>query len=212
MGEPLIIFGAGGLGRETACLARRAHREVVGYLDDDETKWGHSIAGISVLGGPGQALDDVEIIVALGNPRVRRSVVRQLSKRGARFATLVDPQAIIGERVTIGAGTQIQSGCILTCDIAIGEHCVLGIGSQVSHDCRLGNFATIAPGVTLPGSCELKDGAEVAIGATMPQKTTMEAGSMLGMGAVLTKNLSQDHLAFGVPARERRNLTAWDDT
>lgn len=46
---PIVLFGAGGLGRRTLALLRAQGHEVAAFLDNDESLWGSSVEGIPVL-------------------------------------------------------------------------------------------------------------------------------------------------------------------
>ena len=207
---PLAIVGTGGLGREVASLAADAGREIAGFLDDDAGRIGTQVAGLPVIGSSTRFPDGLEVIVAVGNPRVRRAIIQRLRERGAAFAGLVHPTAHVGPRVTIGVGTVVPAGCVITCDVSIGMHCVVGPRGVISHDCQLDDFVTIAPGVTLPGNTHMQNGSEVAIGATMRQQLTIGRGAILGMGAVLTRDLPDGRLWYGAPARDVRAVEPWD--
>jgi len=210
--ERLLIVGTGGLGRETLWVAREAGVREIGFLDDGFTGEARSVDGAQVVGRIADwAEHDAEIVVAIGSPRVRRDVVGRIEAAGSpRFATLVHPSVRIGQNVTIGPGAIIAAQTVLSCDVVIGAHAVIGINVLVSHDCRFGDFVTIAPGVTVPGTVTGGAGCEVALNATMRQGTSLGIGSMVGMGAVVTRDVPDNILCYGAPAREIRPLPPFE--
>ena len=59
----LIIIGVGGVGREIALIVEQINAieetwNLVGFIDDNSSNWGHVINGYSVMGG----VDSVEFL------------------------------------------------------------------------------------------------------------------------------------------------------
>src|SRR5215210_6224698 len=77
-GEPLVLIGSGGFGRETAELVRAINDgetsprwSLLGFLDDDPARWGTTQSGVRVLGGTDQlagGLPDSRVVVCTGHP------------------------------------------------------------------------------------------------------------------------------------------------
>ncbi len=212
MAAPVIIVGASGHGLDTAWLAEACGRAVRGLVDDRPPAAGDRVLDYPYLGPVDAAVrfPDVEVVVAIGNPRVRRAVVARLEAAGApRFATLIHPSVAIGRHVTVAPGCMITAGAQVTIDVTIGPHTIVNLNSTVAHNARLGAFVTLAPMVAISGNVTLEDGVEVGTGACVRQGLTLAAGSMLGMGGVLTRGLDRDQLYVGNPARFMRTLPAW---
>lgn len=205
--KSIVIVGFGGFGREVAWLAKECEREVLGFLDDN-AKPGKQGA-YTILGGLDSWADysDSEFVVAIGNPRVRKQVVEKLIARGLdAFATLVHPSVRMGENVNVGKGTMICAGCIVTVDIAIGNHVILNLNVTIGHDDVIRDYVTVAPMVALSGNVILEPGVEVGTGAAIRQGIKMAEGSMLGMGGVLTKNSEANTIYVGSPAKPLKQL------
>lgn len=202
--KSLIIIGAGGHGQEVVWLAQRCNRVIRGFLDDTADKLGKSYLGVQVL-GPIDDYDkflDCEFIVAIGNCRYRLKLVNKLeSNPNVSFATLVDPQSIVGTKSLIGHGSMICAGSILTVDVVIGRHCIVNVNSSISHGCKIGNFSTIAPNVSISGDVVLDDEVEVGANAVIKEKITVRKGALIGMGAVVVKNVDQHNVVIGNPAK-----------
>lgn len=130
---PLVIVGAGGLGREVAATVRAAVHagadwSLVGFLDDSASLAGTSVGGLPVL-GPVDAIDDYDAMVAVAvasdrDPGRRRDVVARLGLDPGRVATIVHPQAAVSACSSLGAGTILLAHCVLTADVSVGDHVV----------------------------------------------------------------------------------------
>jgi lipopolysaccharide/colanic/teichoic acid biosynthesis glycosyltransferase len=120
----IVVLGAGGMGREAAAWLADVVRagQVAGFLDEDASQHGTSVAGLTVLGGLAWLEDrrDTEVVVAIGSPVVRAGrCSRNSTTSGARLATVVHPTATVGPRVRIATGAIACPGVVPTCDIDV---------------------------------------------------------------------------------------------
>lgn len=60
--------------------------------------------------------------------------------------TIASPAAYVDPSCTIGAGTVIAPGAVLTIDVVIGGHCQVNVGAVLSHNVYLASFEPISPG------------------------------------------------------------------
>jgi len=194
--KSICIFGAGGFAKEVACIAKP-----IAFIDIQ--------AGKPILDIPVETIDFFEpdkhvAIVAVGDPNLRDRIGARLSllKHGAQFANLIAPSAkILDKSVKYKCGAVICDGCILTCDISLGEHVQLNLNTTIGHDCVIGDYFTTAPGVHISGNCQI--GHHVYFGTN---SCTIEGISIcdrvtIGAGAVVTKDITEPGTYVGVPAR-----------
>jgi sugar O-acyltransferase (sialic acid O-acetyltransferase NeuD family) len=201
---PLVVLGAGGLGRETAVWARRAGHDVLGFLDREPASHGTMVGDLPILGDLDwleRASDDVACVVAVGAPRARRDLAARVRALGHLLATVVDPTAVLGDRVKLGTGTIVCAGATVTCDVVVGDGVVLSVGCAVHHDDVVGDHAFVGPGAQLSGNVTIGAGAWIGVGASIVQGVTVGAGTVVGAGAVVAADLPPDVTAVGVPAR-----------
>lgn len=202
--KKLVIVGAGGFGKEVAWMAKRCGREVLGFLDSTPDKQNTQVMGVEVLGPFDKANEylDCEFVIAIGNPRSRKKIVDDFFHGNQyHFATLIDPSVIIGMDVLIEEGSVICAGSILTVNIEIGKHTIVNLNSTIGHDVRIKSFVTIAPNVSISGNVILDDYVEIGTNATVREKLYIQEGAMIGMGGVLTKDVPENHVMVGNPAK-----------
>lgn len=207
--KELVVIGGGGFAKEIVWLADDCGRKVKGVLDDNIEIQGTLIAGASIIGVINDWVNfsECEFIIAIGSPRIRRLVVNTMELKGIpTFAKLIHPSVRMSEYVEIGEGAIICAGSILTVDISIGKHCILNLNVTVGHECCFDDYVTVAPMVAVSGNVGLHECVEIGTGAVLRQGLTLEQGSMLGMGAVLTKNISENYIFAGNPARKLKEL------
>jgi len=208
--KSLIIVGGGGFSHEVIWLAGEyGSWEVTGILDDNPEMQGKSYGNIPVLGTVADCDRFAEswFIVAIGSPRTRKKIVERMLLKGAvKFASLVHPAAVISGSVTIGEGSIITAGCVITTDITLGRHTIVNLLTSVGHDFAAGDYCTIAPHVAVSGHVTVGEGVEIGTGAVLIQGLTLGTGSFIGAGAVVTKNIPENVLAVGCPAKQIKSL------
>lgn len=108
---------------------------------------------------------------------------------------------IIGDRVDIGSNSCIDRGTLddtIVCDdVKINNLC------HVAHNCYIGKGTMITSGSIIYGSCNI--GNEVYIASSIIRNhSSVGDRSIVGMGAVVTKNIPNDTVVVGNPARPLR--------
>jgi sugar O-acyltransferase (sialic acid O-acetyltransferase NeuD family) len=210
MTQSIVIFGAGGHGRELLQLIEDINAQqpgtwsCLGFLVDTAFAGAREVAGLPVLGDIAwlAAHPEVRVIVAIGPSAARRAVTQRIMAACANgFATLVHPRAWLGARVSIGAGSVVCAGALLTTDIRIGDHVHVNIGSSIAHDARLQDYATLYGGVRITGKVQVGEGAEIGTGAVILPGCGIGDWSIVGAGAVVTGDVPEDATVVGVPAR-----------
>jgi len=211
---PLVIFGAGGLGREVLLLLRQlndAHPtwNLRGFYDDRAPAT-PTVAGLPYLGTAADldaTTEPVAVAVAVGSPAGRAAVVGRLTSPQLRFPVIVHPGVALQpyQHLALGEGCIIQQGVILTTDIRLGRFVLLNLGCTVGHDAVLEDFCALMPHVDVGGGAHLETGCYLGTKATVIQGVRVGAHSILGAGAVAVRDIPAGCTAVGVPAKVIKN-------
>ncbi len=214
MTEKLVIIGAGGFAREASLLVEEINEngsgekrwQLLGFIDEDEAKWGLNHRGYPVLGG-WSALEampaDVKVICVVGEPAAKKKLVAKALQEGRQFAALIHPDVSLGRDLKVGQGVVINKGVLLTVDIAIGDHVSINPGCGIGHDAEIGAYTTLMWRVNISGNVTVEEGCLIGTGATILQGRTIGAWSTVGAGAVVTSDLPSHCIALGIPAKVR---------
>ena len=204
----LVIIGAGGVGRETALIVQQINQlddtwNLVGFVDDNLDNFGKVINGYSVIGGIDtlELLDeDYYVVIAIANYKVKKSIVERL-KGKFRFATIVHPKVWIHDFMTLGEGSIIYEGAILTSNIEIGNHVIICPKCGVGHDSKVKDYVSLLWNVNVSGNDLIDEGVLMGTGSTVIQGKTIGKGATIGAGAVVVDNVDPFSTAVGVPAK-----------
>ena len=212
MTDRVAIWGASGHALVVADILRLMNQEVVGFIDDtDASRRGQGFAGAQVIGGR-EYLADLRaegvraIVVAVGNCAARVRLADVVREHGFELARAVHPRAIVAADVTLGAGTVVCAGAIVNPGSSIGENAIVNTGATIDHECVVADGAHVGPGVHLGGRVRVGRGAWIGIGATIADRVVIGAESVVGAGAVVLNDVPRRVVAFGVPARVRRDV------
>ena len=112
--------------------------------------------------------------------------------KGSRISRTVQIDDSRPDLVTIGRNVWITAGCQLLC-----------------HQRDLSRYETDLPVMDLPliyAPITIKDGAHIGIGSIIMPGVTIGKGAVIGAGAVVTKDVPDNCLAVGVPAKVIKTL------
>lgn len=206
MKKPLLIYGAGGLGREVFSWIRTSEVwEPVGFVDDGIAR-NSLVKGLKVLGGTeilSTFADDIHLVFALGDPVLKAKLTRKVNHQHINYPVLVHPAAIVQDEssVRIRGGSIITAGAVVTTDIEIGEHVLINLNATVGHDTRIGSCSSIMPGVNIGGEVVIGESVMIGSGANILNRVHIGDGCIVGMGAVVIRNVTPGLTVAGVPAK-----------
>lgn len=147
--------------------------------------------------------NDLYFSITIGNPNghIRKKLSDMLKMKGLKPATLIHLSAIIAANAIIGEGAQIHAGAIIGEEVIIGDQCIVNTRASIDHECILGTGVEIAPGSTLCGCVILQDFSTVFAGATVFPRVHIGKHAIVGAGSLVTKDIENNAISFGVPAK-----------
>lgn len=209
MDNPVIIFGAGSLGKAALEIFKSNGVEIYCFLDDRKELHNTEVDGVTVLG----STDDdgflkfigkkCEAFVALDETKYRKGVVDMLKERRKVVpVNAIHERAVIPPSAHIGHGNFINANVILGTAAKIGQHCILHTGAIVDHEAEIGDFVQIGSGSIINSGVKVGDKAFIGSGATIVSGVTIGKNARIGAGSVVVGDVEPGATIFGNPAKE----------
>jgi len=189
--EKVMIWGAGGHSLVVADILRE-----MGCFEI----CGHIVGSREQLA----SLDpDVKLIIAIGDCDARSRLAGLAGEAGFDLVTAIHPMATVARDTEIGEGTVIAAGAVVNSGSRIGRNVIINTCASVDHECLVEDGAHICPGARLAGNVRIGRGTKVGIGASVIERIKIGTHSIIGAGAVVVKDVPDNAVAYGVPARCR---------
>ncbi len=132
-------------------------------------------------------------VIFVGDPREAIARLIPLLHPRPAPAPGIHPTAVVGARMTIGAGSSIGPGCVIGDDVAIGAGCIFHANATVYRDVTIGDRVILHSGAVIGADgfgFVLRNGAY----ENFPQIGRVEIGDDVEIGA----NSCVDRAALGV--------------
>lgn len=208
----IAIYGAGGFGKEVACLLNKINEEeplweLVGFFDDgieigkEVSHFGKVLGGINELNAwP----TELSVAFTIGNPKTVEMLVSKVTNPKIQFPNIIAPTVYFADPETfkIGKGNIIQKHCSFSCDVTIGDFNVMDGADVFGHDDVVGSFNVFMPAMRISGEVTIGDGNFFGVGSIILQQIKVGNNIRLGAASVLMRKPKDGHLYMGNPAKK----------
>ena len=202
--RPLLVLGTRTLAVEVADLACEIDGfEVAGFVENmDRRRCAERLEGLPIywVDEAAKLAESHSAVCGLATT-FRSRFIEQVAACGMRFATLVHPSARVSSKSSLGEGSIVSVGVIVASHTHLGRHVILNRGALVGHHTEIGDYVTIQPGANVAGACSIGDATYIAMGAVVIDHITIGSHSVVGAGAVVTKDVPDNVMVVGVPAK-----------
>lgn len=200
----IAILGAGGMAREVFWYLQHSDYKDFFFVDEFAAEPAVTIRGKSVpviKNWDFSKYTNFKFIVGVGNPKTKRILVEKALKAGLLPApTFIHPKAVV-EDAQIGVGGIIAPGCVVTCNVQIGNYVILNFNSTVGHDSVIGDFVQANPGCHISGNVVVEEDVDLGTGTVVIQGLRVGKGVVTGAQATVVKNILGAGTYVGVPAK-----------
>ncbi len=209
------IIGSGGCGRDILfnlldTLDIRTHT-FKGFIELRPKK-----AAIDCLGNTFPLIDEdlflenikpnnsIKLYFGIGDPLILKKIY-PLYKR-YNFPNFFH-KSFIGDHnsIKIGKGNIINAGTTFTGDIVLGDFNLINCQVSITHETEIGDFNIINPGANLSGGVKIGNANLIGSNSVTLQYLKLGNNNIIGAGAVQIKNMKNNEVWVGNPARKIRD-------
>ena len=212
--KDIAIYGAGGFGREVACLIKQINDSLenprwnfIGFFDDNETLKGCRNEYGEVLGGQNELnvwKKPLDIAIAIGNAKVVKLIAGNIQNPLVDFPNIIAPNTtwLDKDNVRVGKGNVICSDCLISCNVEIGNFNVFNGLILIGHDTTIGNYNVIMPSWNISVGFVFGECNFMGVKSAVLQYIKIGNNVRISAGSVLMKNAKDDCLYVGNPAQK----------
>ena len=201
----ILIVGAGGFGRELYAWAKDSFPEdyyiIKGFLDDNRRALDNYNMDVGIIGNLHnyELKDQDRLLIAIGNIEIKKRIVTNLKKKGAKFLTLIHPKAIVLNTAKIGEGVVIFPFAIVSDNVQLGDFVMMNSYSSCGHDAKVGKYCILSPYATLNGFVVLEEEVFLGTHSTVIPYKRVGYKSQVSANSVVMRDVPEKKMVFGVP-------------
>lgn len=204
----LGIYGCGGAGRESKEIA-----ELIGDWEElvfiDDAFSNDFFKGIRRLNHDEFVSEysnaDAEIVISLGEPELKVKIYEKLDREGYHFANLIHPSATISPSSKLGQGLILKPHALISSDAVVGNNVSIEENGIVGHDSVVEDHCQISANVVIAGGCHIGRATYIGLSVPIKQGSNIGANTIIGMGSVVLRDIPDNVIAMGNPARPMKN-------
>lgn len=205
--KDLIIVGAGGFGREALYIAEDINKEspqwkIKGFIDDNTNALDSIKCNYPVLGKISEWEPGENEVFAMGvaSPKTKEFLSELLISKGAKFVSLIHPNARIQPFTSIG------EGCVIVDISTIGDNVTIGkfvhiAGSMIGQDSIIGDYSTTT-GFTNIASAKIGKRVFVGSHAVVLNHLSVGDDAFICAGSIVFNKVKAGTKILGYPAKK----------
>lgn len=205
--KDLIIVGASGFGRELVQWVEDINAvhptwRILGFIDDNAQALDGYVCDYSIIGSIKDWKPSCNefFACALAFPAVKEKIVGSLKNKGAHFATLIHPTALINKYAQLGEGVVVTPRSNINANAKVGNYVSI-LGSGIGHDAEIGDYSTLSGRCSVNGHVIVGKNVYAGCGVCIAPSKKIGDGATLGMGSVVVSNVKPFTTVFGNPAK-----------
>ena len=202
----LVLIGAGGHAKVVIDAAQCAGVDVAYVLDQDASKHGQLVLDIPIQLYTCELDLAQRYLVAIGSNVIRQKFFMELTGMDAKFSSVVHPNALVSQYAEIGIGSVVFANAVINPGAKVGTNVIINTGAVVEHDCHISDHVQVCPNATLAGTVSIGEATFIATGAVVIPNISIGKNSYIAAGAVVAKDVPDNVLVAGCPARIIKEL------
>lgn len=207
----LLIYGAGGLAKEVYDIVVRTYSDkyekmffIDDFVEEGDFYLSETIHFDSIPNMFKDEMDNIEGVVAVGEPSYREMLTKKFEDAGVSLATIIDKTALISPTAKIEKGSIICEFATIHANVYVGHSCLIQPYCDVGHDIVIGDFSVMSSTCAPGGESVIGKRVYMGMNATSKEKISIGDDAIVGMGAAVFRNVDSGVTVVGNPARVTR--------
>ncbi|MBO0592805.1 NeuD/PglB/VioB family sugar acetyltransferase [Cellulophaga sp. E16_2] len=203
-----VILGGGTYGEVFLTYLTEQNFNVIGFIDDNKESLGKLIHGVPVLGDFKDLIKNNfaqkvhQVFCPIGDNIVRTKYLGILNREGFETPNFIHDTALINKDVQIGNGVYLLPGVMIMPHTKIEDYVIISMGSHIAHHTLIKRGTFISTGVNIGAGILIKRKAFLGISSTiMTGVKVIGENTVIGSGAVVIRDVEDNHVVAGVPAK-----------
>lgn len=208
MNNPVIILGAGGLGKVAQEIFQSNGIVVYCFLDDNKALHNTEINNVAVMG----STDDdgylkligkkCEAFIATDDNKLRMALAKMLfERRKVMPVNALHHAATIEPSAWLGYGNMVGAKAVVNTNAKIQNNCIVQTGAIIDFDVQLEDLVQVGVGSILSSGVKVGQGAFIGSGVTVVSGITIGKNARIGAGSVVVADVKDGETVFGNPAK-----------
>ncbi|MBS4058284.1 MAG: acetyltransferase [Bacteroidales bacterium] len=209
--KPLLIYGAGGFGREIACLIHAINSlkltwNLMGFIDDgvpagETNPYGKVLGNQSYLE---RITEPTALVIAIASPAIIQNIVDLVKNPKIFYPNIIAPDVLFFDEKSLqmGQGNLLTFGCRMSCNVQLGNFNILNGQVSLGHDVNIGNYNVMMPETRISGETIVGSSNFFGVRSLVLQGIKIGNGIRIGAASVLMRNTKDNQLYIGNPARK----------
>lgn len=209
MENPVIIFGAKGLGKVALDIFQSNEVIVYCFLEDDTKLHNTEINGVSILGSTEDEAflkligPKCEVFVATDDNKLKASLVEMLYEdKKIMPINAFHKNISIATSALIGHGNMFNAGAVVNSNAKINNYCIIGSNTVIDYEAELSDMVQVGAGTVIGSNVKVGKGAFIGSGVTIVAGVTIGKNSRVGAGSVVVAEVKDGETVFGNPAQK----------
>lgn len=213
--DKFIIWGSSGHAKVVHEVIEKTGSLLVA-LFDNSNQASAAVENVPLFIGPNgfekwyqTLVDPISAVVAIGgkNNSQRCKIYEYLTGYKLITApTLIHQDAHVSSSAKFGNGVQILAGATISVGVSIEDYSIINTSASVDHECLIRKAVHIGPGATLCGCVEVGEFSFIGAGSTVLPRVKIGKNVIVGAGSVVTRNVEDNMIIMGVPAKNVRRV------
>lgn len=205
----VYVFGFGHYSEVIIELCHECGVIIKGLYHYNDDKTGQWALGYEIKGSYKDFFDhhkEGNVVVAVGDNRVRTEQLIALRNKGYNTVSLVHPQSYVAPSAKVGAGVYIHRNAFVWTASEVKDYSILSPYAMISHHAKIGMGCLVSSKSIVGSYVKIGDYSMVGINASIISKEiAIGEGVVIGASAMVNTDIPDNEVWIGVPAKRLKS-------